>query len=118
MVPAEVARLIQERGLFKNSKRHGDYKGTFLANTFDIVPLEDGWHIFDVMVNDIVKTQMALHLSITRKQNEMRVVQVDPKAPQARKSFSHPASYARALETAARKSPGNTSSAGMFLCEL
>jgi hypothetical protein len=67
----------------------GEYKGTFLCGELDSLAQEDGWHLFDVVVTGIVKTQMALHVSVQRQAKTIN--------HQIQRTFAHPKCYARLL---------------------
>src|SRR4051812_41419031 len=76
----------------------GEYKGTFLASTLDILPTEHGWHIFDVLVEGSPKTCIPLHLSVVHERGEAQVPEMAGRAVAAlRKALSHRSCYARRL---------------------
>ena len=52
----------------------GDYRGTFLSGELELVPQENGWHTFHVVVNGIEKTRMVLHLSVERAEENDRLI--------------------------------------------
>jgi hypothetical protein len=77
----------------------GDYKGTFLSGEISLRPEETGWHIFDVLVDGLVKTRMVLNVSLQRQtiKEKPRVLGRQNAAPPAQKAFARPKCYARVL---------------------
>jgi len=78
----------------------GDYKGTFLSGELAFSPKENGWHIFDVVVEGIVEARMVLNVSVQRRTTREKLG-----FPPSRKNagaaiqntFAHPKCYARVL---------------------
>jgi hypothetical protein len=79
----------------------GDYKGTFLSGELLLRAEENGWHIFDVLVDEFVKTRMVLYVSVqpqTVKENFGNASVRKNVTPSAdNNTFAHPKCYARLL---------------------
>jgi hypothetical protein len=78
----------------------GDYKGTFLSGELLLHAEENGWHIFDVLVDELVKARMVLHVSVQRQTIKEKLGIASGRknaAPPTQNTFAHPKCYARLL---------------------
>jgi hypothetical protein len=83
----------------------GDFRGTYLTGDIELTLDEDGWHVFDVVVNGTPEAHMVVHVLLEGRHTAPDATGEPLREPNEtpKSGSSHPRCYARSLGDCSRQ---------------